>query len=264
MNSKTLTIRNVILGSGIPKICVPVIEKTDEAILKAAAEAVQSSADLVEWRCDHYDKVHDLDQVTALLKKMRQVLGEMPLLFTYRTKAEGGAAETEISLEGYEELNQAAIRSGSVDVIDMELRMGQAMAKSLSREIQKKTARTEAFSPCYLLISNHDFQKTPDQEELLSRYKTMESWGADLLKIAVMPQSEEDVLTLLAACHQASKSSSRPVIAISMGSLGLESRICGEAFGSAMTFGCLEKASAPGQMNAEQLRMLLETIHKAH
>jgi len=72
------------------------------------------------------------------------------------------------------------------------------------------------------------------------------------------------LLTILKVCHDVSKASQHPVICISMGNIGLESRICGEAFGSAMTFGCLGKPSAPGQMEVEQLARILQTIHQAH
>ena len=96
------------------------------------------------------------------------------------------------------------------------------------------------------------------------RYEQMEAWGADILKLAVMPQTTEDLLTLLTVCKDASRASNHPVVAISMGGLGLESRICGEAFGSAMTFGCLGKPSAPGQMEVEQLAQVLQAIHQAH
>ena len=101
MNKKECIIRNLTLGSGIPKICVPIVETTEEAILEVAAQCKASQADLVEWRCDHYENIGDRDRTERLLEELRTVLEDMPLLFTYRTQAEGGAAEEDISEEEY-------------------------------------------------------------------------------------------------------------------------------------------------------------------
>ena len=50
----------------------------------------------------------------------------------------------------------------------------------------------------YVMMSNHDFEGTPDQEELLARFFVMQALGGDLMKLAVMPQNQDDVLELLA------------------------------------------------------------------
>ena len=92
----------------------------------------------------------------------------------------------------------------------------------------------------------------------------MQDLGADIPKIAVMPQNKKDVLTLLAATEEmASEYADRPIITMSMAGTGLISRLCGEVFGSALTFGAVGKASAPGQMNASDLREILTLIDKS-
>lgn len=52
-----------------------------------------------------------------------------------------------------------------------------------------------------------------------------------------------------------------PLVTMSMGQLGVISRITGELTGSAMTFASVQKASAPGQINVSDMQMLLEAIH---
>lgn len=54
-----------------------------------------------------------------------------------------------------------------------------------------------------------------------------------------------------------------PAITMSMGKDGVISRLCGEVFGSCVTFGSHEKASAPGQMQMDDLKTVLEKIHKS-
>mgnify|MGYP003298544829 CR=1 FL=1 len=71
--------------------------KTEDEILQAAKEIVNVPADLVEWRVDWFESIFDIEKVKLLLGELRKVLGDIPLLFTFRTKAEGG--EKEITYE---------------------------------------------------------------------------------------------------------------------------------------------------------------------
>lgn len=251
-----IMIRGVKFGNSIPKICVPVVETTAEAIVETSARVRDCAADLMEWRADFFKEVHDSEKVTALLTAIRQNLGEMPLLVTYRTHAEGGSAEKELTSEEYEAFNRAVLASGQADIIDVELRVGETVARRLIDEAHEKGM--------FVLLSSHDFARTPPKEEMMGRLSRMAAWGADILKLAVMPENTGDLLTLLTVCHEAAVMLPRPVAAISMGDRGLESRLCGEAFGSAITFGCLEKASAPGQMDVQNLARVLQIIHEGH
>ena len=107
-----------------------------------------------------------------------------------------------------------------------------------------------------LVLSSHDFEKTPPRDVLVERYRQMEALGGDLPKIAVMPQSQRDVMVLLSAMTEASAACG-PLIGISMGELGKLTRVRGGAFGSVMTFASKGKASAPGQIDAETLASML-------
>ena len=113
-----------------------------------------------------------------------------------------------------------------------------------------------------VVISNHDFEKTPSQEELVERMKRAEALGADILKIAVMPQSKRDVLSLLCATEQMSRESDRPLITMSMGKDGIISRLSGEIFGSSVTFGTIGMASAPGQIDLDSMNYVLDLLHQ--
>ncbi|MFQ7754254.1 MAG: type I 3-dehydroquinate dehydratase, partial [Acutalibacteraceae bacterium] len=107
-----------------------------------------------------------------------------------------------------------------------------------------------------LVLSSHDFEKTPPRAVLVERYAQMAALGGDLPKIAVMPQSQRDVMVLLSAMTEASAAHA-PLVGISMGELGKMTRVRGGAFGSAVTFASKGKASAPGQIDAETLASML-------
>ena len=87
----------------------------------------------------------------------------------------------------------------------------------------------------------------------------MQQAGADLPKLAVMPRSRADVLELLAATAEMTDPET-PVITMSMGALGGVSRLCGEAFGSAMTFANPGTASAPGQVPLDVVNAVLDSL----
>ena len=93
--------------------------------------------------------------------------------------------------------------------------------------------------------------------------RKMQQLGADILKLAVMPQSRRDVLTLLEVTLEISEELvDNPIVTMSMASLGLVSRMVGETFGSAITFGAVGQRSAPGQPGARELAEVLEVIHR--
>lgn len=251
-SDRNVTVRNVVIGAGIPKICVPVMGVTEDEILKEAKQLQQFPVDLAEWRADWYAYGNDAGKVLTVLQKLREILGETPLLFTFRTKKEGGNAE--IGLDHYLELKEAVAQSGFVDLLDVELVSGEAAVSRL--------VRTAHACGVKVIASSHDFEKTPEKEEIIRRLCTMQQLDADILKIAVMPRCRADVFTLLTATEEMyTNYADRPVVTMSMGSDGVVSRLCGELSGSAITFGAAGKASAPGQMRVEKLAQILREIH---
>ena len=250
----TVKVRNIEIGAGIPKICVPIVGVTREEILAAAENIKSTKADVVEWRVDWYEDIFDFTKTEATMQALREVLGEMPILFTFRTSKEGG--EKAIETEAYVELNQNAAKTGLVDLVDVEAFTGD--------DVVKDVVETAHANGVKVIASNHDFHKTPAKEEIVSRLRKMQDLGADIPKIAVMPQNKKDVLTLLAATEEmVSEYADRPIITMSMSGTGVISRLCGEVFGSALTFGAVGKVSAPGQMGIEDLTTVLGLLHKS-
>ena len=182
-------VRNLKLGEGIPKICVPLVGKTNEEILEEAKFLKNVKFDLIEWRVDHYENVENLEKVKEIVKALREEVGETVILFTFRSKKEGG--EIEVSDEYYAQLNKTVAETKLVDLVDVELFTGD--------EIVKDIVETAHNNGVKVVMSNHDFFKTPAKEEIISRLCKMQDIGADLPKIAVMPNKAEYVVTLLAA-----------------------------------------------------------------
>ena len=250
--TKPIQIKNIILGQGMPKICVPLTAQTAEELFSQAEASVAAGADLVEWRADFFEELEQEVKTAETLELLSDILGQVPLLFTIRTKKEGG--NREISTDDYVNYNLLAARTGYADLVDVEAFDNEEEKKKLISEIRKLGVK--------VIASTHDFQKTGSRETLLSRFQEMDASGADILKMAVMPKDFEDVAAIMQATNEMTKLTDRPLISMAMGDTGSMSRISGENFGSCVTFGTVGKASAPGQFPIKELRMMIEALHR--
>lgn len=251
--SYIVDVRGVRIGEGIPKIIVPIVETTREEIIRKAESLAKVRKDIVEWRADWFSEAPDSAAVEKVLSELRRALGNTPILFTFRTLREGG--EKAIGPQDYAALNISAAKSGFADLIDVEISAGDEIIRQIV-----ESAREEGVK---VVGSSHDFARTPEKDEIVGRLRSMQELGADISKIAVMPQNTKDVLTLLLATEEMKNLyADHPIITMSMSGTGLISRLCGEVFGSACTFGAVGKVSAPGQISAEELDKVLELIHR--
>jgi len=248
----TVKLGKVEVGAGAPKVIVPIVAKDRAGIVSKGHELREYTMDVVEWRVDFYEDVFDIPATVETGRQLREALGDTPILFTFRTKKEGG--EKEIAMDQYTALNKAMAESGYVDAVDVEIFSGDDVVRENIGNIH---AAGKA-----VVGSNHDFFGTPDKADLLYRLRKMQDLGADIPKIAVMPKSRADVVTLLDATQEMStRYADRPIITMSMGSLGVITRIAGEAFGSAMTFGAVGQVSAPGQIPVKKLQAAMAILH---
>lgn len=250
----TVKVRNVVLGEGMPKICVPIVGVTKEEIIEQAKSLKNITVDIVEWRVDWFEGVFEIEKVKDVLVDLREELKDIPLLFTFRTSKEGG--EKSIEKRDYVNLNKEIASTGLIDLVDVEAFTGDAEVKEVIEFSHSVNVKVVA--------SNHDFDKTPSKGDIVSRLRKMQDLGADVPKIAVMPKCKLDVLELLEATVIMNEQyATRPIITMSMSGQGVISRLCGEAFGSCLTFGAVNKASAPGQINVEELDKVLKIINNS-
>lgn len=249
----TVKIRNIEIGSGLPKICAPIAGTTKDDIMAEAENIGRLPVDIAEWRVDWFEHAFNFSKVEDVLKDLRTALGETPLLMTFRTSNEGG--EKSIELDDYVELVVSASETGYVDMVDVEVFIGTDIVKEIIAGAHNAGVK--------VIGSNHDFNKTPDKDEIVERLRNMQDLGVDIPKIAVMSKDMKDVITLLAATEEMYREfADRPIVTVSMSETGVLSRICGEAFGSAITFGAAKNVSAPGQMGVNDLSTAIKLLHE--
>lgn len=249
---KVVNIKDVTIGEGLPKICVPMVGQTISQLVEEANFLKDIDLDVVEWRVDFFEDVINIDKVKEALQLIRTILIDKPIIFTFRSAKEGG--EKEVSTEFYFKLNKSIAETKLVDVIDVELFNDEKYVKELVEAAHG--------SGVAVIISNHDFHKTPTKEEIISRLRKARELGGDIPKIAVMPTCTADVITLLDATRIMNEEyADGPIITMSMAGKGVISRLAGEIFGSALTFGAAKKVSAPGQISVVDLRKTIELLH---
>ena len=312
-------IKNIALGEGLPKICVPLTCGNLSELEVALNDMRDKPFGLIEWRVDKYeafrryiaentyagntsgeapvaDEVCDFrhetngernlyqearqtdnaailsslsstdnaastlssstaDALTAAACAIRSAFPDKPLIFTIRTNRD--MEDLEISDEAYADAICYAAKEGLCDIIDIEYSRG--------AELVAKLIKFAHDCGIKVIVSRHIADSTPDEETIINTLHDMQTVGADIVKYAAMPRHKGDVKALLDATYRyESETNSVPVITMSMGKLGVLSRISGSLTGSCLTFGTVGAASAPGQIECEELDRILNTLGYIH
>ena len=250
---KSVKIREYVICEGKPLICLPLTADHMSALFKETQEAVTANhAQMVEWRVDLYRPEELMNDLEEILHGLKKRIGSMLLLVTIRTVAEGGRFNG--NSEAYVSLYHRIIQTGAADLIDIELSQGNTVMQGLNRAAHEQG--------CHTIASCHYFTHTPALKEMCTCINNLSSSGADIAKLAVMPKEPMDVLYLLQASAQMKACLRTPLISMSMGVMGCVSRLCGEIFGSCVTFAVQANESAPGQMKLAVVAPVIEAIHE--
>ncbi len=250
---KAVEVKDIVIGKGKPKICVPVIGKDIKEIRANAKAAGKSVADIVEWRCDYFKDIFNYDKAVKALNTVVDNINGKPLILTFRTANEGG--EKYITPEEYMELYKTLINTGIVDIVDIEVLLGDEIVENMVAYGKEHNVK--------IILSNHNFKRTPKTSFIKNILTKMQLMGADIAKMAVMPNSEEDALMFMWTIRSFKDNYiDIPVIAMSMSKMGVITRMASEAFSSAVTFASVNKVSAPGQIDVKVMEEIINIIHK--
>ncbi|MFD1464932.1 type I 3-dehydroquinate dehydratase [Lapidilactobacillus mulanensis] len=201
---------------------------------------------LIEWRLDYWQDWRQLTLKQAN-QRLRRAFPQQPLLLTLRTSAEGGHMSLN-RVNYWQHLLQigAELEGDLLDIMPAQLPENIAVAQ-IHRYFQSR-----------LIFSRHVLgpqDYATDLADLL--HLGAGAAPADLLKLAILPNSPDEVLDLLQATWQVSQRVEQPIISMSMGDVGRVSRVIGPLFGSVLSFGSVGATSAPGQFALKQLDDLL-------
>jgi 3-dehydroquinate dehydratase-1 len=252
---KPILVNGKPLGSGrFPALCTPLVGRTREQLLTEVTLVVAKRPDLLEWRVDFFQEIGNTAAVVTLAGELRQAAGGIPVLFTRRSIKEGGEP-IPLSEDQVVALIEAVCASRTVELVDFEMNNDPIHIAQV-----REASKTNGIG---LVLSFHNFQSTPSQDVLSQRFAQAQQLGADVAKIAVMPQRLEDVLSVLGATLESSQTLDIPLVSMSMGGYGSLTRLFGYAFGSAMSFVVGAATSAPGQVPIEDMNTVLEILNRS-
>lgn len=245
-----LRVRGLDFGGPQPLFCIPLVPVDFATLEDQATVAAQLQPDLIEWRADYFREAtaEALERAADLL---RRIAGEAAIIFTLRMRSEGGAQEQ--SQATRRELIEAVLRTRTIDILDLELANEQPFLDALMSLARECGAR--------VLLAMHNFVDTPADDVLLGHLRAMRAHGADIAKLAVMPNTPDDVLRLLQVTTAARREwPDLPLATMSMGALGSITRVAGFLYGSDMAFAVGKTASAPGQIPIQDARRTTELL----
>ncbi|KAI4343243.1 hypothetical protein MLD38_027771 [Melastoma candidum] len=156
-------------------ICAPVMAESVDQMLSQIRTAKELGADLVEIRIDYLKNFSPKQDLEVLIKQ-----SSLPTLITYRPKWEGG------EYDGDEGKRQEALRLAvelGADYIDVELQVAPEFVSSIQGRNSEKTK---------IIISSHNYEKTPSSEEIGNLAARIQAAGADIVKIATTAQEITD------------------------------------------------------------------------
>lgn len=219
-----------------------IVAVIDKDIAKQAKEAHALGADILELRLDLL-YIQNFENIVRSLNHLKSKVN-FPCIATNRLQTDGG------KYNGSEK-NRIQLLIDMiplVDAIDIELHAPHDLQ-------QKLISKAHHFGKT-VIVSQHDFNRTPSIEEMQEIIKQAWARGADIAKFAAQANSLADTLNLLTVTHSASK----PVCMIAMGDLGRHTRIIAPFYGSVLSYGSIDSAVAPGQLKVDALKQMMEAL----
>lgn len=210
---------------------------TGKAGGRTIKKAVSEGADFLELRVDTF-RQRGIRPLVESIEGIRKIKGAkaVPLIITVRKMEEGGGAW--ISDKERIEIFRALMPYAGL--VDVELSSARALKEIIRLANKEKKA---------VIISHHDFRKTLAEADISRIIKNAANAGADIVKVAALAKSAEDIKTLarVALAH-------KNLIVIAMGKTGALSRVFFPALGSLITYGSATGSTAPGQLKLKGLK----------
>ncbi|AAM07932.1 TPA: type I 3-dehydroquinate dehydratase [Methanosarcina acetivorans] len=221
-----------------------------EKPLETSKKAAEKGADILEVRLDLLG-IRNPESAAKIIREIKSETG-LPVLVTNRSVAEGGKWEGK-EVDRTELLVALLSLKDGPDAVDIEL--------SASREDRDKVIKAAKAHGKTVIISSHDFSKTPSPQEMTATLAEMFLAEADIAKIAVMPGSMEDVLNLLKVTLEF-KNTGKTVCTIAMGKPGKHTRVVAPLYGSVLTYASIESnaVAAPGQLPVDEVKKIMEML----
>lgn len=257
----------MVLEPGRPKVAVPLVSQHPAEIIEECEGLKDLPCDMVEWRADYYlSSVEDVDghlsdkngylDMVKILDDINYIADEKPLIFTVRSKWQGG--QLQLTKSQLVSLYGLAAETQLVDIIDIEYmdESGEVDVEWIRHQIDE--AHKHGVK---VMLSHHDLNVTPEPSKIVAMIKNMYMMGADICKFASAAHDKKDAENLMKATAFLTKNNIGPIIMIAMGEAGVATRVAAGRYGSCITFAAGKGNSAPGQVDTYTMKKWLDSYY---
>lgn len=254
---KGISIKDVVIMDGAFNICVTLTSDSLQCLEEDLMELKGKKFGLIEWRADYLQS--HADRLTAISEGIESISRShpgKPLIFTFRWHEEGG--KMPLCPQELLEIRKLALESGKVHLLDIEHYWMENEPNSSMEEGYADLLRKAKKAGISCILSWHDFQKTPEEDELKEILSAQMRLGADICKISTYARSDEEAERIMAVSLTASDIINVPHILLAMGEKGTITRYDRRRTKTSITYAPLKGASAPGQLSLDELHVKLE------
>ena len=197
---------------------------------------------IIEYRAD-FANYSDISSIKNHLTVIREKIN-LPILFTLRDKTERG----NFSGSNLQKNNIFLSVINLIDAIDLEAALAGDNSEIIAIAKEKNLT---------VILSYHNFDKTPDLSALEIVINNSFDAGADISKIATLCDQKNDALRLLSLPVKFQN-----IATVGMGKYGPLTRVAAPALGSLLAYAFTDNSSAliPGQLTVEQLKLVWKLI----
>ncbi|MFZ2498328.1 MAG: type I 3-dehydroquinate dehydratase [Methanosarcina sp.] len=223
-----------------------ILEKPFETSKKAA----EMGADVLEIRMDLLG-IRDPEKAAETIRQIKSETG-LPVIITNRSQMEGGKWKGK-EAERIKLLTDLLSHINGPEAVDIEL--------SADKEDRDRVVKAAKIHGKTVIVSSHDFLKTPSFQQMKVTLEEAFMAGADIAKLAVMPESMRNILDLLGVTLDA-REAGKVVCTIAMGKLGKHTRVIAPFYGSVLTYASIEDtmSAAPGQLPVNDVKKIMELL----
>lgn len=249
---KSYSIGNVEIGTGRPKVGAWLMGSHSAELISEAKYFSASRGEFAEWHIEYFEPVVHLTEFVQMAEKIVHYLNGKPLIVSYREIATEG--NSLYSKQDLAEIFKQLILSGWVNQLDFEVTLGKEFITRLTEFAHEHAVKVN--------LTDHFCEAETDRQALLERFWLMKSYQPDAMLLFTYPNSNFEVLELLAALEELhAQDLDIPYSGLACFDRGTISRIAGETFGSAVTYGAAMKVSIPGKIPVNDLYTILNLLH---
>jgi 3-dehydroquinate dehydratase type I len=221
------------------RICIPITAKKTSEIPTLIEKAERMGADIAEIRLDYLENFDGIEKAVENAK--------IPLIATNRQFEQGGKRR-----QNENERVKLLLEAARMGFSFVDLEITTPNIETIMKDLKKKNAKT--------ILSFHNFNETPNTEELRKIVASQIRMGADICKLVTTANNLNDNLTCLSLVAEISGKT--PIICFAMGKLGIISRILSPVFGGYLTYASLKTGmeTAPGQISIERLKEIYKCL----